>query len=94
MAPPPGMQPVPPSTISSRRADVESLPEREAHVWLADPEAIHEPALVERYLALLGPEEQERYQRLRRERSRREFLLAHVLARVTLSRYAPVPPEA
>jgi 4'-phosphopantetheinyl transferase len=88
------MQPTPLSMISSRRAEVESLPEGEAHVWLANPEGIHEPALLERYLALLAPEERERHQRLRRERSRREFLVAHALARVTLSRYAPVPPEA
>jgi 4'-phosphopantetheinyl transferase len=73
---------------------VEVLPEGEAHVWLLNPEGIREPALLERYLALLGPRERERHQRLRRERSRREFLVAHALARATLSRYAPVPPDA
>jgi len=88
------MQPAPPSTISSRRAEVDLLSENEAHVWLANPEEIQEPALLERYLALLGPQERERHQRLRREQSQREFLVAHALARLTLSRYAPVPPEA
>jgi 4'-phosphopantetheinyl transferase len=73
---------------------VELLPEAEAHVWLANPDGIHEPAQRERCLALLAPEERERHGRLRREQSRREFLVAHALARVTLSRYAPVPPEA
>jgi 4'-phosphopantetheinyl transferase len=73
---------------------VASLTRDEAHVWLADPGRIHEPALLERYLALLGPQELERHGRLRREASQREFLVAHALARVTLSRYAPVPPEA
>jgi 4'-phosphopantetheinyl transferase len=70
------------------------LPNGEAHVWLANPDGVREPALLERCLALLGPDERERYQRLQRERSRREFLVAHALARVTLSRYAPVEPEA
>jgi len=73
---------------------VEPLPEDEAHVWLASPDEIQEPVLLERYFALLVPEERERYRRLRREQSRREFLVAHALARVALSRYAPVPPEA
>jgi 4'-phosphopantetheinyl transferase len=50
--------------------------------------------LLEHCLGLLGPQELERYGRLRREASQREFLVAHALARVTLSRYAPVPPEA
>jgi len=88
------MPPAPPSTICSRRAEVESLPQGEAHVWLANPDEIQEPALLERYFALLVPEERERYQRLRREHSRREFLVAHALARLALSRYAPVRPEA
>jgi 4'-phosphopantetheinyl transferase len=79
--------------ISSRRAELEPLPEGEAHVWLANPDQI-QPALEERYLALLASEERERYGRLRRERSRREFLVAHALARAALSRYAAVPPEA
>ena len=73
---------------------MELLSEDEAHVWLANPERIHEPALLERYLALLGSQERERHARLRREPSRREFLVAHAFARMTLSRYAPVPPEA
>ena len=73
---------------------MEPLPDGEAHVWLANPDGVHEPALLERCLALLGPKERERYQRLRRAPSRREFLVAHALARVTLSRYAPVAPEA
>lgn len=94
MAIPPGRRPALLSTISSRRAEVEALPEGEAHVWLAKPEGMDDPAALQHYLALLGPEERERLQRLRREHSRREFLVAHALARVTLSRYAPVPPEA
>jgi 4'-phosphopantetheinyl transferase len=73
---------------------VEPLPEGEAHVWLANPDEIHQPDQLERCLALLDPDERERHRRLRREPSRREFLVAHALARVTLSHYVPVPPEA
>jgi len=73
---------------------VEPLSDDEAHVWLANPEEGREPWLLERYLALLGPRERERHQRLRRERLRLEFLVAHALTRLTLSRYAPVSPEA
>jgi 4'-phosphopantetheinyl transferase len=50
--------------------------------------------LLQHYLALLAPKERARHRRLRQERSRREFLVAHALARITLSHYAPVPPEA
>lgn len=82
------------STICSRRAEVEPLSDDEAHVWLANPEEDREPLLLERYLGLLGPRERERHQRLRREPLRLEFLVAHALTRLTLSRYAPVPPEA
>lgn len=73
---------------------MEPLSDDEAHVWLANPEEGREPWLLERYLALLGPRERERHQRLRRERLRLEFLVAHALTRLTLSRYAPVSPEA
>ena len=55
------------STISSRRAEVEFLPENEAHVWLARPEEVREPSLLEGYLALLGSQERERHGRLRRK---------------------------
>jgi 4'-phosphopantetheinyl transferase len=73
---------------------VEALPEGEAHLWVADPDGLRDSSSYQRYLAVLGPKERERHRRLLREHSRREFLLAHALARLTLSRYAPVPPEA
>ncbi len=73
---------------------MEPLPECEAHVWIANPDGIREQRLRERCLSLLGAEERERFERLRPEGSRREFLAAHALARLTLSHYAPVAPEA
>ena len=73
---------------------MEPLSDDEAHVWLASPDEPHEPATLEQSLALLGSQERERYRRLRREQSRREFLVTHALARTALSRYAPVSPES
>lgn len=64
------------------------------HVWLAEPEAISEPRLLAAYAALLDDGERERHQRFRFERHRRQFLVSHALVRLTLSRYAPVAPEA
>jgi 4'-phosphopantetheinyl transferase len=73
---------------------VDLLPDDEIHVWLADPEAMRSPEWLERLLAVLGPLERDRHQRLRREQPRREFLVAHALARLALSRYARVPAES
>lgn len=69
------------------------LSEGEVHVWLVEPEAVPEPLLAA-YAALLDDGERERHQRFRFERHRRQFLVSHALVRVTLSRYAPVAPEA
>jgi len=73
---------------------VELLPDDEVHVWLANPDATAGPEWLERFLALLGPLERDRHQRLRREEPRQEFLVAHALARLALSRYARVPAES
>lgn len=72
---------------------MEPLAEFEAHVWLARPDEIADPHLLGRYLALLDPEERRRHRRLRGEPARREFLVAHALARLALSRYAAVAPR-
>jgi 4'-phosphopantetheinyl transferase len=70
-----------------------SLSEGEVHVWLAEPEAVPD-SLLAAYAALLDEGERARHQRFRFERHRRQFLVSHALVRVTLSRYAPVAPEA
>jgi 4'-phosphopantetheinyl transferase len=67
---------------------------REAHVWLARPDALHDPILLEGYHALLSPEEHERYRRFLREPDRHHFLVSHALVRCALSRYADVRPGA
>ena len=73
---------------------MEPLANGEAHVWITDPDGIRHPDLLERYFALLDPEERARHRRLRGDQSRREYLVAHALARVVLSRYVAVAPES
>jgi 4'-phosphopantetheinyl transferase len=66
----------------------------EVHLWVVEPERVLEPRLLSAYLGLLDASERERHQRFRFEKHRHQFLVSHALVRVTLSRYAPVPPEA
>ncbi|GJJ04297.1 4'-phosphopantetheinyl transferase [Duganella rhizosphaerae] len=69
------------------------LPERAAHVWLANPELISPERLVARHYHLLSAEECERYRRFYFERDRHLYLAAHALLRLTLARYAALSPE-
>ncbi len=71
-----------------------ALPPDEVHVWIVEPERIEEPRLLEAYLGLLSPEERGKQRRFHFERHRRQYLVSHALVRLTLSRYAPVRPEA
>jgi len=66
----------------------------EVHLWVVEPERVLEPRLLSAYLGLLDAGERERHQRFRFEKHRHQFLVSHALVRVTLSRYAPVAPEA
>jgi 4'-phosphopantetheinyl transferase len=66
----------------------------EVHAWLADPAAAADPAVEAACAALLAPDERERHAGHRVEARRREFLVAHALARTTLSRYQPVSAGA
>jgi 4'-phosphopantetheinyl transferase len=68
------------------------LPEREVHLWWLLPETIDDPALLDRYEALLSPAERARRDRYMFDRNKREQLLTRALVRATLSRYAPVAP--
>jgi 4'-phosphopantetheinyl transferase len=71
-----------------------ALPPDEVHVWIVEPEQIEDPRLLESYLRLLSPEERDKQRRFHFERHRRQYLVSHALVRLTLSRYAPVKPEA
>jgi 4'-phosphopantetheinyl transferase len=57
-------------------------------------ESITDEDLLGAYDALMTPDERERHRRFYFERDRRLFLATRALARTTLSRYAPVAPEA
>jgi len=57
-------------------------------------EQVTEPRLLAAYQAMLDAGERERRLRFRFEKHRHQFLVSHALVRVTLSRYAPVAPEA
>jgi 4'-phosphopantetheinyl transferase len=81
------MTPSPPTPLPSLRPE-------EVHLWLVEPERVSEPRLLDTYRDLLDGEERQRLARFRFERHRLQFLVSHVLVRVTLSRYASVAPEA
>lgn len=81
MPSPPSQPPLPP------RPD-------EVHLWVVEPERVTDPGLLSAYHTLLNAEERERHSRFRFEKHRQQFLVSHALVRVTLSRYAPVPPAS
>ncbi|MGB0590329.1 MAG: 4'-phosphopantetheinyl transferase family protein [Myxococcota bacterium] len=62
-------------------------------LWLADPECL---SLSRRgdYLALCDAGERARYERITHDETRDHHLLTRALVRTTLSRYAPIAPEA
>jgi len=66
--------------------------EREAHVWYANPDDL--AVLEGRYRAILSPAERLRYSRFHFARDRLSYLAAHALLRLTLSRYAALPPKS
>jgi 4'-phosphopantetheinyl transferase len=70
------------------------LPPGEVHVWIVEPERITDPGLQASYRALLDAQEREKQQRFHFEKHRLQYLVSHALVRLTLSRYAPVAPEA
>jgi 4'-phosphopantetheinyl transferase len=71
-----------------------ALPAGEVHLWYVRPDAIEDAALLAAYDRLLTPAERARRDRYRFDRNKCEYLLTRALVRATLSRYAPVAPEA
>jgi 4'-phosphopantetheinyl transferase len=71
-----------------------SLGPNDVHVWLSVPERISDPSLLARYQTLLSDEERARAARFAFAEHRHQFCVAHALVRASLSRYAPVAPEA
>lgn len=74
-------------------SELESLRAGEVHVWYLAPEAVTDPGLIERYERVLSAEEQERRRRLHFAKLRHDYLVAHVLLRTSLARYADVDPS-
>ncbi|MBI1890861.1 MAG: 4'-phosphopantetheinyl transferase superfamily protein [Burkholderiales bacterium] len=74
-------------------AQVQDALKDTVHVWLAYPEKISLERLSARYLSVLDAEEKERFHRFHFDPDRHHYLAAHVLLRLTLSRYAPLPPS-
>jgi 4'-phosphopantetheinyl transferase len=65
----------------------------EAHVWYTLPDEVSDAGLIDSCHALLSAEERERHRRLVLPRNRHEYLVAHALLRVSLSRYADIEPS-
>ena len=70
-----------------------SLGTDEAHLWLVEPDAIRDPALLEKYRSLLSPDEVQKCGRYRFEKDQHSCLVTRALVRTVLSRYVDVPPE-
>jgi 4'-phosphopantetheinyl transferase len=80
-------------TVSSSFTPL-ALGSDEVHVWIVEPERITDARLLQAYKTLLDAGELERQRRFHFERHRQQYLVSHALVRLTLSRYAPVAPEA
>lgn len=70
------------------------LLDREAHVWLLNPEAPGEELWRGRLTGILPAEERERANRFIFEKDRRLFTVAHAGLRSILSKYSNIPPRA
>lgn len=68
--------------------------QQEVHVWLARPEDVTDPAVLQQYLALLSGGECERYRQFRFDPDRQRFLVSHALVRRVLSAYVDVDPSS
>lgn len=72
-----------------------SLTDGQVHIWLVDPTTITAPEWLDRYHALLTPEEHAKWQRYRFDKDKHQHLVTRALIRDTLSRYEPqvAPPD-
>ena len=78
--------------MMARQAAPLTLPDRQAHLWVARPERFTDPAELARYRAILTDDERAKTDRFRFARDRHTCLIARALVRTTLSRYGDVPP--
>lgn len=78
-------------TVVGREELLRDLTRGEAHVWIAADGICG--VVREELVALLDPEEDERYRSFQFEAHRVRYLATHALLRTTLSRYYPVEPR-
>ena len=78
--------------MMARSAAPLTLPDRQAHLWVARPERFTDPAELARYRAMLTDDERAKTDRFRFARDRHTCLITRALVRTTLSRYGDVPP--
>ena len=69
-----------------------SLHDQDVHLWFYLYQERELSELKEAYFRLLGPDEKDRYARLKLPEHRRQYLATRALCRWALSRYAPVRP--
>ena len=73
--------------------DKQSMPASgEAHVWYGDPDVLVNSELAEAYGELLSDEERVQAKRFQFETDRRQYVFAHALLRVVISRYIQCTP--
>jgi 4'-phosphopantetheinyl transferase len=80
--------------MTPERDDRLTLAGDQVHLWFTFPDEIQDRGLLSTYERLMSEEERARRRRFLFARHRHEFLVARALVRTTLSRYAPVSPEA
>ena len=70
------------------------LQDDDVHIWCCALDTDTDPALLERFAALLDENEHRRHRRLIHARDRLRFLSSHAFLRLVLSLYARVAPES
>jgi 4'-phosphopantetheinyl transferase len=66
------------------------ISKQDIHLWLVRECEVNDPVLLKSYLTLLSDREIARYERLRLEQDKKEFLLTQVLARTVLAGYLDI----
>jgi 4'-phosphopantetheinyl transferase len=88
--------------LSGRRASAEhsgkitdtNMENDTFHLWYAYPDDLLQAGAAEACLLLLSEDELARWERFKFDRHRREYLATHALARIGLSYYSALRPEA
>ncbi len=80
---------------TERTPPLATLGTGDVHIWMAAPDEIRTPNLLQEYHALMNAAERRKHDRYRFEKHRHACLVTRALVRTTLSRYCPeVEPAA